>query len=120
MQSEELEGSDTSGENVSSTSLIKSLVTARHGSAAYYKEKYINAVKVIDKLRKERVTLEDVPNVLHVPKIKPRKSRDNIRLTQVHGSLESKKVLELVKILIRKRKKRNWRKRHQRIRRGRK
>ena len=103
MQSEELEGNDTSsGENVLSTSLINSPVTARHGSAAYYKEKYINAVKVIDKLRKERVTLEEVPNLLHVPKIKPRKSRDKIRVTQVHGSLEGKKVLELVEEISKK------------------
>ena len=80
-------------------SIIESPADERRGSAAYYKKKFLKAQKIIGDLQNESITLEEIPGLLKVSKVKPKETSKNTRLTQVCGSMEGKKVLELTEQL---------------------
>ena len=42
------------------------------------------------------VSLEEIPNLLPVTKVTPKMNKENVRVTQVHGSMEWKKILQTV------------------------
>ena len=50
-------------EDTPSTSLINSPVAMRRGSNSYYKQTYLDALKVIDDMRKEKITSRDTKSV---------------------------------------------------------
>lgn len=80
----------------SSTVTISSPKHIRYGSAAYWKHKYESAMKANHEMSEKAISLEEIPNLLPVAKVTPKVSKENIRVTQVHGSMEGKNILEKV------------------------
>ena len=78
------------------SSLIMSPKCVRSGSKEYYKQKYEQAMKVLNDLSDESINLE-VAGVLKVEKIKPKEIKKPVRITQICGSLEGKNALELLR-----------------------
>ena len=62
----------------------------------YWKIKYEKAMEVISNTSESSINLEHVPGLLKVNRIKPKSAKENVRVTQVHGSMEGKQVLERV------------------------
>ena len=70
----------------------------RHGSAGYWKHKYEKALYLINDMSEQHLRIEDIPGFLHISKVKPKEEKTKaIRVTQVHGSMEGKKILEEVR-----------------------
>ena len=53
-------------------------------------------MKAYQRISEKSISLKEIPNLLPVTKITPKKNKENIRVTQVHGSMEGKKILEKV------------------------
>ncbi|XP_065641158.1 uncharacterized protein LOC124813955 [Hydra vulgaris] len=64
----------------------------RKNSAQYWKEKFQD-------LSEKSIQLEEIPGLLTVQKVKPKISKITTRVTQVHGSMKGKNVLDLVKVI---------------------
>ena len=79
-----------------STPTIESPADVRHGSAEYWKKKFESAMSVVNTISDSSINLENIPGLLKVNKIKPKAAKENIRITQVHGSMEGKQILERV------------------------
>ena len=45
------------------------------------------------------ISLEEIPNLLPVTKVTPKLKKENVRVTQVHGSMEGEKILETVSLI---------------------
>ena len=77
----------------------------RKDSQSYWKEKAegyrkqcISMKRMIGDLHEKSIDLTEIPNLLTVQKVKPKNpGKATTRVTQVHGSMEGKDVLELVK-----------------------
>ena len=63
----------------------------------YWQEKFNQAMGIIDELHEKSIQLKDIPGFMTVQKVKPKLSKKNTRITQVHGSMKAKKVLNLLK-----------------------
>ena len=81
---------------VTSTHIVQSPLNERYGTTAYWKKKCESAVDVISMLSDSSIDLENIPGLLKVNKITPKQSKENVRVTQVQGSMEGKKILERV------------------------
>ena len=76
--------------------MVESPANERSGSAAYYRDKFLKAQEIIRNLQNQTITLDEIPGFLEVAKVKPNKeATKSTRVTQVCGSMEGKKVLEL-------------------------
>ena len=42
------------------------------------------------------ISLEEIPNLLPITKVTAKMNKENVRVTQVHGSMEGKKILQTV------------------------
>ena len=51
-------------------------------------------MEACSKHSEQSLQIEDVPGLLNVNKVKPKTPKDNVRVTQVHGTMEGKKILE--------------------------
>ena len=80
----------------SSTLVINSPIHIRNGSASYWKHKFKQAMEAYSKNSEQSLQIEDVPGLLKINKVKPKTPKDNVRVTQVHGSMEGKQILEKV------------------------
>ena len=45
-------------------------------------------MKAYQRISEKSISLQEIPNLLPVTKITPKKNKENIRVTQVHGSME--------------------------------
>ena len=68
----------------------------RKNSAEYWKAKFEASQDLIKELSEKSIQLEEIPGLLTVQKVKPKLSKTTTRVTQVHGSMKGKNVLELV------------------------
>ncbi|XP_065672342.1 uncharacterized protein LOC136090155 [Hydra vulgaris] len=71
----------------------------RKNSAQYWKEKFERSQELIQELSEKSIQLEEIPGLLTVQKVKPKVSKLTTRVTQVHGSMKGKNVLDLVKVI---------------------
>ena len=53
-------------------------------------------MKPFQRIYEKSISLEEIPNLLPVTKVTPKVNKENVRVTQVHGSMERKKILEKV------------------------
>ena len=69
----------------------------RRGSASYWRDKFQQAIGIIDELHEKSITLTEIPGFMTVQKVKPKLSKENVRVTQIHGSMKAKNVINVVK-----------------------
>ena len=69
----------------------------RHGSVLYWEDKFNQAMEIIDELQEKSIQLSKFLVSLAVQKVKPKPSKKNTCITQVHGSMKEEKVLDLLK-----------------------
>ena len=51
-------------------------------------------MKAYERISKKSASLEEIPNLLPVNKVTPKVNKENAQVTQVHSSMEGKKILE--------------------------
>ena len=56
-------------------------------------------MKTYQRISEKSTSLQEIPNLLPVTKVTPTVNKENIRVTQVHGSMEGKKILEKVSVI---------------------
>jgi len=69
----------------------------RKNTAEYWKLKYEISQQIIRETQAKSIALEEIPGFLKIDQVKPKSTTTNTRVTQVHGSLEGKDVMNLVK-----------------------
>ena len=69
----------------------------RRNSAAYWKNKFHQALGIIDELHEKSIVLSDIPDFMTVKKVKPKLSKESVRVTKIYGSMKAKNVIEVVK-----------------------
>ena len=77
----------------------------RRGSAAYWRDKFQQAIGIIDELHEKSIQLTEIPDFMTVQKVKPKLSKENVRVTQIHGSMKAKNVISIVKEIKEKKEK---------------
>ena len=88
---------DNTEKNQWSTAVtISSPKDVRYGSARYRKHKCESAMEAYQTVSNKSISLEEIPNLLPVTKVTPKMNNQNVRVTQVHGSMEGGKILETV------------------------
>ena len=77
---------------------IESPEKARRFSAPWYQFKLNKAQEIIDGLNKSsKIDLNEIPGLLSIKKVVPKDvASKNVRVTQVYGSVEGNKILEVV------------------------
>ena len=80
---------DDANSSAISTSSTLSIVSPdkRRGSSQYWQDKFNQAMGIIDELHEKSIVLKEIPGFLPVQKVKPKLSKKNTRITQVHGSM---------------------------------
>ena len=53
-------------------------------------------MKAYQRISEKSTSLQEIPNLLPVTKVTPKVNKENIQVTQVHGSMEVKEILEKV------------------------
>lgn len=87
----------------STTSLPSTLASSivspnkRRGSARYWEEKFNQAIDIINDLQEKSIELQEIPGLMSIQRVKPKLSKKNTRVTQVHGSMKANRILDLVK-----------------------
>ena len=56
-------------------------------------------MKTYQRISEKSTSLQEIPNFLPVTQVTPTVNKENIRVTQVHGSMEGKKILEKVSVI---------------------
>lgn len=69
----------------------------RKNSALYWETKFKSAQALIEATREKNLELDQIPGLLTINKITPKKAKSNVRVTQVCGSMEGKDMLQVVK-----------------------
>jgi hypothetical protein len=71
----------------------------RRNSAQYWENKYYQAVSIIETLNESTINIQEVPGFMSIQKVKPKLSKSKTRVTQVHGSMKAKMVLDKLKVI---------------------
>ena len=66
-------------------------------SSGYWENKFYQAIAIINELHKKSIVLSEISNFLTVQKVKPKLSKENVRVTQQYGSMKANKMIEAVK-----------------------
>ena len=82
--------------------VVASPKDVRKGSAAYWKAKFGMAQSIIKEASERSLKLNEIPGLLPIAKVKPKKTVENTRVTQICGSMEGKDVLKVVQSLKKK------------------
>ena len=82
--------------------VVASPKDVRKGSAAYWKAKFVMAQSIIKEASERSLKLNEIPGLLPIAKVKPKKTVENTRVTQICGSMEGKDVLKVVQSLKKK------------------
>lgn len=69
----------------------------RKNTAVYWKAKYMAAQALIEDVHEKSINLNEIPGLLTIKKITPKRNEVNTRVTQVCGSMEGKDMLKVVK-----------------------
>ena len=70
----------------------------RCGSAQCWEEKFNQTMLgIIDELHEKSIQLQEIPGFMIIQKVKPKLSKKNTQVTQAHGSMKAKKVLDMLK-----------------------
>ena len=93
-----IQNSQPSASTPNNSLLIVSPKCVQSGPHEYYKQKFENAMELIQNMSDEAINLE-VAGVIKLNKIKPRETRKPVCLTQVCGSMEGKSVCDLLQVL---------------------
>ena len=80
-------------------SVLASPQHTRKGSALYWKIKFEMSQALIKEANEKSLKLDEIPGLLPIAKVKPKKSVENTRVTQICGSMEGKDVLKVVENL---------------------
>ena len=67
----------------------------RKSSALYWKAKFEKAAILVHELNEKTLDLEKVPGLLTVKNVKPKMSKKSNKVTNIHGSIMGKGILEL-------------------------
>ena len=78
-----------------STVVLSSPVGVRKGTSGYYLHKLNESLDLIDKLQSTSVTPDEIPGLLSIRKIAPKKTKAK-RVTQVCGSMRANEMLAKV------------------------
>ena len=92
---------ESSGESSGASSLPTS-PAHRKGSAACWKAKFNQSQELIQNLNEKSISLEEVPGLMTIEKVKLKLSKTTRRVTQVHGSMQGKEVLKMVESIKKK------------------
>ena len=91
---------DSQVASLATTPSIESPKMVRHGSREYYKTKFESLLNkyenVVGNYNKESINIAEVPGLLKVTTVKPKITKENVRVTQVHGSMEGKYIISKV------------------------
>lgn len=92
---------DRSTSSSANTSLTMSPASPKHlrkGSALYWKTKFDMVQNLVRECNEKSLKLEEIPGLLTVKKVKPKQlTKSSLRVTQVHGSMEGKDVINMVR-----------------------
>lgn len=83
-------------ESIVSTPLIQSPVRIRQVSAAYWRSKYQQAIQAYAQNLERSIQLEEISGLPQINNVKPKTAKENVRITQVFGSMDGKKILQKV------------------------
>ena len=92
----------------SSSSVLASPILSpnkRKGSAEYWEDKFQQAVAVINGLSEENIKIDEIPGLMAVQKVKPKLTKKTTRVTQVHGSMKGRDILNTLKEMEEKKEK---------------
>ena len=78
----------------------------RKNSALYWKSKFMSAQVVVEESNEKNLQINQIPGLLTINKITPKRTETNVGVTQVCASVQGKDMLQEVK-LIREKKSRN-------------
>ena len=95
-QAEALRRPSTPPHKKTTTVQISSPIGPRRYSLEWYKHKLSESMEVISDLTNTSISIEDVDGILPLKKIQPTKSK-TIRITQEHGSMRAKDMLNKVR-----------------------
>ena len=90
---------NTEKDHMSTAVTVPSPKDVRCGSARYWKHKYESDMEAYQTISDKSISLEEIPNMLPVTKVTPKLKKENARVTQVHGSMEGKKILETISLI---------------------
>ena len=90
---------NTEKDHISTAVTVSSPKDVCCGSARYWKHKYESAMEAYQTISDKSISLEEIPNLLPVTKVTPKLKKENVRVTQVHSSMEGKKTLEMVSLI---------------------
>lgn len=79
-----------------STPLIQSPVRIRQGSAAYWRNKYEQAIQAYAQNLERSIQLEEISGLPQINNVKPKTAKENVRVTQVFGWMNGKNILQKV------------------------
>ena len=74
----------------------------KRGYARYWENKFHQAVNIISVISGTSINLQWILGLMSVQIVKPKLTKTKNRVTQVHGSMKSQKVLELLKDIDKK------------------
>ena len=100
-----LEGAAPLATSMPNTSISIQSPNKRKNSAEYWKAKFEASQQLVKELSEQSLQLEEIPGLLTVQKVKPKLSKTTTRVTQVHGSMTGKNVLEIVQSIKEKKEK---------------
>lgn len=92
-----LEGNNTNEIQETSHAYVLSPQNIRKNSAQYWKSKFMSAQALIEESHEKNLQLDQIPGLLTINKITPKRTETNVRVTQVCGSMEGKHMLQVVK-----------------------
>ena len=69
----------------------------RKSSAQYWKAKFEKAIDLVHELNEQTLNLEQGPGLMTIKKVKPKMSKVSNKVTNIHGSMTGKGVLDLSK-----------------------
>ena len=100
------EGNNTNEVLETPNAYVLSPQNIRKNSALYWKSKFMSAQVVVEESNEKNLQVNQIPGLLTINKITPKRTETNVRVTQVCASVQGKDMLQEVKS-IREKKSRN-------------
>ena len=92
-----LEGNNTNEVPETPHAYVSSPQNIRKNSALYWKSKFMSAQDLVEESNEKNVQLDQIPGLLTINKITPKRTETNVRVVQVCGSMQGKDMLQVVK-----------------------
>ena len=91
------EGNNTNEVPETPNAYVLSPQNIRKNSALYWKSKFMSAQVVVEESNEKNLQINQIPGLLTINKITPKRRETNVRLTQVCASVQGKDMLQEVK-----------------------